>query len=679
MGLNSWTRAIPIIGEKLKSTDERKLKTLEDMTNRALEGKSVLGMTEVYDYREALIPIMSDDYLRNDPRVIDSLMKVVQRKGRESTLGRFAFGTVANHMDLLESVIKGQDEPKKKLAEDLLVDLFAFGVGKDFRSDTRNRAAEMVTNLTDDFERAEMEKRKPAMILYYTMMAPYQGNNDRLIELMGSPETCKRVVETCFGKEEYCSLNENTAYGFGVTWLSVLGVENMVAEDMVRSWMKLDKYDEAEWSQMIKDTYIRNLSTISKLNINNSEAVMLLYKEFGITHFGRYSVELLTEQFNNQNNSDIEFGVWLGAYADHNSALNNDYSVKEVDKLWNQSKKLGMGLRIIESRSRHDTIGKFIDMYRRYNGQQKVKFMVVAGHGSPTTITLGSDDGVIRQNRVGRKIDPGQFSVDDFRRNLPKSVREIFEEDFPTVFVSCLADAGDMVRQFSSQWKNIASGAKESITAEGEIIELRRINNKLVFDVHFNNANTGTVDGGLYKAGSDYKADLQKEKDVEFDLEFREALTNPERMESIWRDRQLRPFFLEKAMGGVAMKEILNHTGGSEIYLSVQTICGDGKRGIRWLDVKDVQSRRGFLLDSVRLGKFFGRSLEGHLPLVLLEDLDRLEKKAYEDGESGGFYNDVVILVGRKNEGGTVGLLGAVSMDARFMWPSTIRAALKSK
>lgn len=223
-----------------------------------------------------------------------------------------------------------------------------------------------------------------------------------------------------------------------------LGIDGRI---LLANWTYYDKLKRGNWLQENRgqaDLYdttdslqvvsAENIRSILKLEAMRPGATKVLFDEFGIVFFGRYDPVMLADQYDTRNDTGGEWGVYVGAYPDH-----NDAHYQYTDLLNKMRLDLGgIKLRIYETGSKVDLLHKINEGRKKYG---PLSFFMLTGHGQHDAIQLSYTTNQWLYKR-------------DFERTGSKALRLAFRDDAIAILNSC--DTG--------RWKGIgqtASGALE--------------------------------------------------------------------------------------------------------------------------------------------------------------------------------------------------------------------------
>lgn len=146
----------------------------------------------------------------------------------------------------------------------------------------------------------------------------------------------------------------------------------------------------------------------------------VLQKDFNIDNFNRYPTKLLVDQYENID-SQKPYGIIINPKADYNAAfavenasirLSNGDS-KVLTRLHEDLSKEGILLRICEINGRFDLARTLIKLNKRYGKDQKIKFVIIGGHGTAESISFGGKE-EYQKLSIGDLSGEGGRRIEDF-------------------------------------------------------------------------------------------------------------------------------------------------------------------------------------------------------------------------------------------------------------------------
>ncbi|MFZ2152958.1 MAG: hypothetical protein WAV41_02770 [Microgenomates group bacterium] len=213
----------------------------------------------------------------------------------------------------------------------------------------------------------------------------------------------------------------------------VAGLPVEISDDVVCSWLTLNrellnKDGDEVYKGRLRRAVKKNIKSIleicSRSQEFGSQVILDLYKQFGITHFGRYSSDILIDQWNNRDNLSSGYGLWVGCYDDYNGSFYQN--IDKIDLLSDDAAILGMKMRIIESRDKTSLAKRIYNLDKKYGENNKISFMVISGHGSADSVQLGNFG----------NTDSSITTADLYGRSANK-MKKFYSQRMPVAFAAC--------------------------------------------------------------------------------------------------------------------------------------------------------------------------------------------------------------------------------------------------
>lgn len=211
-------------------------------------------------------------------------------------------------------------------------------------------------------------------------------------------------------------------------FVSVLGIDQEIVDDCIKSWMTLglNGLDTDEGSgkgrERLRKVVIKNVNNLAGLKKNvGVEGIRKLHDFYGITHFERYSAELLTNQLKDENKSS-PYGIWLGSYSDYNGGFSNEWLL--MMSFVSDAKDLGYKVKVVEARDKTSVVRRIIGLDRQFGKKNKIAFAVINGHGSPESVQLGSKNSDF-------------LEMEDLNKESASKLRKCYADKVPFLFNAC--------------------------------------------------------------------------------------------------------------------------------------------------------------------------------------------------------------------------------------------------
>ncbi|MHA1677258.1 MAG: hypothetical protein ACTSW3_00600 [Promethearchaeota archaeon] len=239
------------------------------------------------------------------------------------------------------------------------------------------------------------------------------------------------------------------------------------------------------------------------LKKENSNIPLALYKERNLVLYFRYSYKMLIDEFNNLENTEKPFGVFIHARFDHNRALTGN--AKFVEAL----EKLGYITRFVEARSVARINHMLKKLVKKYD--KKISFLFLSVHGRPNTMRFVEDEKY--HFTSDKKYFPSQESQEIkkawtiIKDNLEEV--EVIAPNAEIVSFGCSTGAENgILQKLSEYFEDRIFVGPNTPSSHGEIIPFIDENKNLRFEVNYPDAITMTYLNG--KKIENLKADNSK-------------------------------------------------------------------------------------------------------------------------------------------------------------------------
>ena len=154
-----------------------------------------------------------------------------------------------------------------------------------------------------------------------------------------------------------------------------------------------------------REMMIRNLGYLHELENERPGSARYLTDNFGIVCFSRYPIETLIKQYDERDEKNKPFGVYVTARMDHNGSMYDFNKRDKINILSSKTELNGFGLKIIEVNNTVDAAKKIINLTNTLN--RKVSFLFINAHGSPNSLALGQFNGFRPDLNIGDITKPG--------------------------------------------------------------------------------------------------------------------------------------------------------------------------------------------------------------------------------------------------------------------------------
>ncbi len=240
------------------------------------------------------------------------------------------------------------------------------------------------------------------------------------------------------------------------------------------------------------NTITENLRAIAELEAERPGAVQFLSREFGIRHFCRYPLDLLTHQFDTKGKVDRPYGVAISAVNDHNGAFTSAFMPVN---LYPSATNVGV-LHTLSSAS-HDMLvaevqtgQEFVRRLKQFdklNGElYKLDFAFIEAHGRPESIAFGNSDEVGRI-ALGTKMS---------------NTRQLFSKRACIALSSCSAgQVNGIAQSLSQRFNTIVVAAPEVVSTVHLNFKADEASVRIIPDFVGNNTKTKVMPV-VFKKGS---------------------------------------------------------------------------------------------------------------------------------------------------------------------------------
>ncbi|GIW59224.1 MAG: hypothetical protein KatS3mg087_0290 [Patescibacteria group bacterium] len=300
----------------------------------------------------------------------------------------------------------------------------------------------------------------------------------KLIDLMNREEI-NRDDKTDFVTKMLKSPDKRIHMVGRIVERELLGEIGLNAHKTVREWQNgwPDKEEAARQGKDIYDVDAMNLKMIFELEEAEPGICAVLQEEFNISNFARYPKDMLLRQYRERDRTDKKYGIVIYPKSDWNSAF---YDAQD-GLLTLDANVRDHAIRIVECETKTDVARFLIKCRNRYGRDNKIAFGVIAGHGSPESITFGGTD-----TTDSRHV----FTKEDLKGRGVSRITDFFDKDATLILISCSTGKTEGVGENLSQLldlKVIAPDEPTNISA----IQATKNNGHLEFQVRYSNGTTG--------------------------------------------------------------------------------------------------------------------------------------------------------------------------------------------
>lgn len=184
----------------------------------------------------------------------------------------------------------------------------------------------------------------------------------------------------------------------------------LTLDDVQRPWAPVSAIGESGFRNL--ET---NMEKIEYLEVERPGITNTLFSEFHIKEFRRYPNEVLIEQFDKRK-MNIPYGVVLYTNQDHNQAFDMDTQV--IKSLFEQSKKSGIGLRVMEFDSKYELMKNLAQFNSNYGKENKISYILLGAHGQEESFQTTYTEEVHKNDFNGTGVQ----KIKDFLVDKPEII-----------------------------------------------------------------------------------------------------------------------------------------------------------------------------------------------------------------------------------------------------------------
>lgn len=234
-----------------------------------------------------------------------------------------------------------------------------------------------------------------------------------------------------------------------------------------------DSYMEHAVSLKSLRPVIDQFESIQALELQESGSAGELFRRFGIRWFSRYPLHVLKRQYDERENTDNPYGVFLSAVHDWTGAFSQDNDREVVDTIAHQLKSLGHSFRIVECNSKQELARTFLTLDELYGGQHKVSFLFVRAHSSKGHLEFGKGE-----SEDDPRVD---IDLDDLSGKGFAKGKRFFVEEPTIIFDGCsVGRRGGIAEKTSEVFSARVLAPKSNYSALTDV-KISRAGEKLVF------------------------------------------------------------------------------------------------------------------------------------------------------------------------------------------------------
>lgn len=173
-----------------------------------------------------------------------------------------------------------------------------------------------------------------------------------------------------------------------------------------------------------------------------------LVREYGLVNFARYSIDILKDLYKERDNKGKPYGIALYPLSDDDGAF---YQGRRLNELYSELQKEGIALRIYEVGSKYQAARAMVKVERRYGPKNKPIFALIAGHGSPGSITLDDTENKGGEQNITTNNAQGLLLQSDFEGEGAKKLGDFLEKDADIILYSCRTGAEGGIAETMSE------------------------------------------------------------------------------------------------------------------------------------------------------------------------------------------------------------------------------------
>lgn len=222
-------------------------------------------------------------------------------------------------------------------------------------------------------------------------------------------------------------------------------------------------------AELVNYNIFDNLSKMMEMEDQYPGLPKVLFNEFGIRVFNRYTMETLLELCDNKDKDNIPYGIIIQPINDWNGAFEQP---KLIDEL-NSDLKGKYYLRIFECSDKLEIAKALGKLARRYQAH-KISFAIIGGHGTKTSIQFGK-----------RFTERDILHLEDFTDPRMLHNQSYFEQNPTIILKSCSTGKFGGIAQKLSETFNAQVIAPTLPTSIKKININFDENGKVKFDVEY--------------------------------------------------------------------------------------------------------------------------------------------------------------------------------------------------
>lgn len=350
--------------------DQELLSRFESLSERAQQQSQVQAvMKRVQESLPELVARLRADW--KQPQQLE-LLQILNRLANYGQLREEALSLVrplANEfIDIVARPINQTADPKKQdpqhfsAAWESLISLGLYGETQEATEAQAAIGARFTRSLSRFRPGQVPSQREPRFIealegkVLAEYLRPYDASTQKRLSQMVEPAVQSVLDEYGIAAKPFL-----TALGEGTSGFESIGVH----------------------SQLVFES---NLAKLKKLEDSHPGIGRFLCEDVGIFDVSRYPSEVLVDQFESRSNRDQPYIQILNARADYNGAFRGAGALGSVQRLYDQAKALGYGVRVLDVSGKQEALRRLHRQQRSYGSPAMT---IIGGHGSPDSIAFG--------------------------------------------------------------------------------------------------------------------------------------------------------------------------------------------------------------------------------------------------------------------------------------------------
>jgi len=293
----------------------------------------------------------------------------------------------------------------------------------------------------------------------------------KVLEFSMADINTEHIISQQLLRKNHPSYLRDRKYEIAVVLATKLGLDEKIVDKWSRSRCIIKK--DRNGNDITEESYLRNFEAAMRLDFARPGAAKELFENFGIANFDRYDDGMLLRQLEAEDQS-APYGVVAYPEDDYNGAFFSGR--KQLGKMGRDMLAGGYETRIVEAASQFDLARRLNGFHKKYNGGgHKIDFLLIGGHGSPESVSLGRDefepppvpkpdisDGQYQtmlelweKKRSSQKYLRKTLVAEDVKggrgQGIKRAVQKWFSDGAPVVFISCSTGAEGGIAQTASK------------------------------------------------------------------------------------------------------------------------------------------------------------------------------------------------------------------------------------